>query len=143
MKNNVRIVFGLVFMSLFAGLAVAQEDRVVSSVGSIYVISAKAGGVSYVEGKVSVVRKEGKSGLLIKDDQIEVGDRVSTGPDSKAEILLNPGSYLRLGANTSFEFLTTSLDDLKLKLHGGSAVVEVLASMNSRSRSRCRTPASV
>jgi hypothetical protein len=42
---------------------------------------------------------------------------------------LNPGSYIRLAENSSFEFLTTSLDDLQLKLSDGSAMLEVMQSM--------------
>ena len=41
--------------------------------------------------------------------------------------MLNPGSFLRVGGSTSFEFVSTSLDDLKIKLLSGSAVLEVIA----------------
>jgi hypothetical protein len=40
---------------------------------------------------------------------------------------LNPGSYLRLGGNSAFEFKTTSLDNLQLKVQKGSAILEVFA----------------
>lgn len=117
---------GFAIIALAAGAAVAQGG-VSPSVADTYVISAKAGVVSYVEGPASVVRKNGKSGALVKDDVLDVGDRVTTGPAGRAEVLLNPGSYLRLDANSSFEFETTSLDDLKLRLRAGSAIFEVLA----------------
>ncbi|NNE98560.1 MAG: hypothetical protein HKN25_06020, partial [Pyrinomonadaceae bacterium] len=45
-----------------------------------------------------------------------------------AEILLNPGSYARIDQNSSFEFATTDLDDLQLKITRGSAIFEVYAS---------------
>ncbi len=119
---------------LLSSFAFSQEDKdqkdkeqMVSAVNSAYVISAKAGGVNYVEGKVSIVRKDGKSGLLLKSDTVEIGDKVTTSADGKAEILLNPGSFVRLGANTEFEFETTDLDNLKLKLKAGSAIFEVYA----------------
>jgi hypothetical protein len=92
-----------------------------------FVISAKAGGVNFVEGAVGVVRKIGTSGHLIKGESLEIGDRVSTGPDGKAEILLNPGSFLRLGGSSAFEFKTTTLEDLQLRLDRGSAILEVFA----------------
>ncbi|MEP6945134.1 MAG: FecR domain-containing protein [Acidobacteriota bacterium] len=129
-----------IFVSLFAILAFqsisAQTDRdaAVAAAGDKYVISAKAGGVNYVEGSVSVLRKDGKSGYLTRRDQIDVGDVVTTGPDSKAEILLNPGSFLRLGSNSSFEFKTTSLDDLRVRLDSGSAIFEVFASRDFKVR---------
>ncbi len=111
----------------FATFVFAQDDnRVASAAGDMYVISAKAGGVNYVEGKVAVF-KNSRSGYLVKGDKLEVGEKVSTGANGKAEILLNPGSYVRLGENTEFEFVSTTLDDVKIKLAGGSAIFEVFA----------------
>jgi len=98
-----------------------------AAAGDKYVISAKAGGVNFVEGSVAIVRKDGRSGHLLKRDNISIGDRVSTGMDGKAEILLNPGSFLRLGGNSAFEFKTTDLDDLKIQVDHGSAILEVFA----------------
>src|SRR5437763_4486365 len=112
-----------------ASICVAQSaNTVVSAIGDKYMISARAGGVNYVEGSVTVMRKTGQSGHVIKGDTLEIGDRVSTGADGKAEIMLNPGSYVRLGANSMFAFKTTSLDDLQLRLDAGSAMFEVFAS---------------
>lgn len=112
---------------LFSTFVFAQNNRKVSTTPQNYVISAKAGGVNFVEGTVTVTRATGKSGYLMKNDTLEVGDKVTTANNSKAEILLNPGSYIRLGSNSEFEFITTSLDDLKLKLTAGSAMLEVFA----------------
>lgn len=113
---------------VFANLSFAQnEDRVASAAGDLYVISAKAGGVNYVEGKVTVARTDSRSGYLVKGDRLEVGDKVTTGANGKAEILLNPGSYVRLGENTVFEFASTSLDDVKVTFTRGSAMLEVFA----------------
>lgn len=113
--------------ALFVVSGVAQRDTLSAAAGDKYVISAKAGGVNLMEGTVTVNRKEGRSGLLLKGDRLEIGDRVTTGPDARAEILLNPGSYVRLGPNSSFEFHSTSLDDLRLYVHSGSAIFEVFA----------------
>lgn len=128
MKKNLLYVFSVGLMTtLFAAFTFAQESRrTVSEISSLYVISAKAGGVNFVEGKVAVTRKVGKSGYLLKGDTLEIGDKVSTGADGKAEILLNPGSFVRLAENSSFEFASTSLEDLQLKLNGGSAMFEVI-----------------
>ncbi len=119
---------------LAATIGFSQTDRelAAAAAGDKYVISAKAGAVNFVEGSVGIVRKEGRSGLLLKRDEVQVGDRVSTGADGKAEILLNPGSYLRLGPNSSFEFATTSLDDLRIRLDSGSAIFEVFAANEFR-----------
>lgn len=104
-----------------------QNGKIKAAGGDKYVISAKAGGVNEIDGKVAVFRVNGTSGYLLKGDEINIGDHVSTGDDGKAEVLLNPGSYMRVGQGTSFEFLTTSLDDLRLKMKSGSAVFEVIA----------------
>ena len=128
MKNSIsRIVVAAITALLFVSAASAQNDAIASAAGDKYVISAKAGGVNFVEGAVGIVRKAGTSGLLLRGDRLEIGDRVSTGTNGKAEILLNPGSYLRLGGSSAFEFKTTSLDDLQIKLDSGSAIFEVFA----------------
>ena len=112
---------------LFVTAASAQDETIAAAAGDKYVISAKAGGVNFVEGPVAIVRKAGTSGQLLRGDKLEIGDRVSTGANGKAEILLNPGSYLRLGGNAAFEFKTTLLDDLQIRLDSGSAIFEVFA----------------
>src|SRR5215218_8184327 len=128
MKNHLvrYLVLGL-SLTFVCIVANAQDDTLSAAAGDRYVITAKAGGVNFVEGSVTVERKTGISGHLVKGDRLEVGDRVSTAADGKAEILLNPGSYLRLGENSAFEFKTTSLDDLQLKIQKGSVILEVFA----------------
>jgi len=115
------------FVLLFCAVGQSQNATLSAAAGDRYVISAKAGGVSFVEGTVTVARKGGRNGLLLKGDELQIGDRVATAADGRAEILLNPGSFLRLGGNSQFEFKTTSLDDLQLKLDRGSAILEVFA----------------
>ena len=134
MKQGFLRIFVLSALSLLliAASAPAQqqterEKRAVNAASSIYVISAKAGGVNFVEGKVAVARKDAKNGYLLKGDELEIGDKVSTGASGKAEILLNPGSYVRLGENSDFEFVSTSLENLKVKISRGSAIFEVIA----------------
>lgn len=132
MKKNLLAIFslGLIGLSLCAATFAQQQQRedrrTVSAASSLYVISAKAGAVNFVEGKVSVARKEGKGGFLLKTDELEIGDTVSTGANGKAEILLNPGSFVRLAENSVFEFASTSLEDLRLELKSGSAMFEVI-----------------
>jgi hypothetical protein len=119
-------IVGLLAM-LCASMAAAQDPRLSGVVSDKFVISAKAGGVNFLSGTVTVIRTDGTSGHLVAGEALEIGDRVTTGPDSMAEILLNPGSYLRVGGNTSFEFISTDLDNLKVDLNSGSAVFEVYA----------------
>lgn len=118
-------ILGLVTVSALAQNS--PDSKVVSAAGDIYVVSAKAGGIGFVEGRVSVERKKGTSGLLLKGDSLEIGDKVMTAADGKVEILLNPGSYLRLGGNSEFTFIDTELEKLKLGLTKGSGIFEVYA----------------
>ncbi len=94
-----------------AGLSLAQS-----------VISARSGLVHYVEGRV-----------LINDEPVEV--KFGTFPDVKenatlrteegrAEILLTPGVFLRVGENSSFRMITNRLIDTRVEFLSGSMVVE-------------------
>jgi len=87
-------------------------------------ISAKAGGVNAVSGQVMVKRAGQDPQLLTSQDDLASGDVVTTGYGSQAEILLNPGTYLRLAEKSEFEMVDTSLDKLRVKLNKGSAIIE-------------------
>jgi hypothetical protein len=91
-----------------------------------YLISAKAGGINLVSGNVTVERKGDERKLtLAASDDLQTGDSVTTGAGGRIEVLLNPGSYMRVDENSSFELTDASLDQLLVKLVRGSAVVEV------------------
>ena len=128
MKSRlVGIVVLLILAVLGVSVAIAQDETLRSVAGDKWVITAQAGGVNYVEGEVGIVRTLGKSGMLLKGDSVQVGDRVTTGANGRAEILLNPGSYLRIAENSAFEFKTTSLEDLQIYVERGSVMLEVFA----------------
>lgn len=91
-----------------------------------FVISARAGGVNAVTGQATM-RPHGNSEwqqLTIKED-LETGDIVRTGLDGRVEMLLNPGSYMRIGENSEFELADDSLESLEVRLIRGTAIVEV------------------
>ena len=44
--------------------------------------------------------------------------------DGRVEMLLNPGSFLRIGENSEFELANSSLDNLEVRLIRGTAIVE-------------------
>ena len=127
MKKYVRVVLVLVIGIFASAGAVAQVSTTRVSAADKYLISAKAGGVNVTEGSVRITRVDGRSEVLLRGDQIEIGDKVETGANARAEILLNPGSYLRLGGDAAFEFKSTSLDDLQINISKGSAMFEVFA----------------
>lgn len=108
-----------------------------------YVVSAKAGGVNFVSGDVSVKRQGFKViEPLTAQSNLESGDVVSTGISSRLEVLLIPGSYLRVGDNTEFEFSDSSLETLRVRLIRGSAIVEVTNNDDARSLLSVHTPQS-
>lgn len=89
-----------------------------------FTISAKAGGVNAVSGQVMLKRAGQTPQLLTSQDDLASGDVVNTGLGSQAEILLNPGTYLRLAEQSEFEMVDNSLDNLLVKLNKGSAIIE-------------------
>jgi FecR protein len=120
MKNLSRVggLFALTVVLVAASAAMGQNREK-------FGISAKAGGVNAVVGKVMVERKDTGAQLLSNQDNLVTGDTVTTSFSSHAEILLNPGTYLRVGEDTEFQFVDDSLENLRIKLMRGSVVVEV------------------
>lgn len=96
---------------LAAGMASAQS-----------VISTHSGVVQYVEGSAYLNDKpvDPKFGQFpdIKENQ-----EFRTA-DGRAEVLLTPGVFLRLGENSSIRMLSTRLVDTRVEVLSGSAIVE-------------------
>ncbi len=86
------------------------------------VISAKSGLVSYIEGKVFVNDSQVEPSLTNFPDVKEKAILRTT--EGRAEVLLSPGVFLRVGENSSFRMITNRLIDTRLELLTGSAVVE-------------------
>ncbi len=86
------------------------------------VISTHSGVVQYVEGTAYLADKqiEPKFGQFpdIKENQ---EFRTEQG---RAEILLTPGVFLRLGENSSIRMLSTRLTDTRVEVLSGSAMIE-------------------
>src|SRR5215213_2407962 len=90
-----------------------------------FVISAKAGGINAITGQADV-HPRGVSDwqqLSITAD-FDAGDRVRTSIDGRVEILLNPGSYLRVGGDSEVELSNNTLANLEVRLLRGTAIVE-------------------
>ena len=88
-------------------------------------VLTRGGWANVVEGAAQYARGPVAYSLQA-DDRLQAGDLISTGPDARIEVLLNPGYYLRLGAQTECRLLDTRVDNLKLQLHRGTAAFEVL-----------------
>jgi DUF971 family protein len=87
------------------------------------IVSAHSGLIHYVEGQASLDGKaiEQKSGVFT--DVKEKG--VLKTDDGRAEVLLTPGSFLRLAENSSVRMISTRLVDTRLEVLEGSVLVEV------------------
>lgn len=116
-SKSVSLVCAILLVGMCVVLANGQDREK-------YTISAKAGGVNAVSGNVMVKRSGQAPQLLTSQDDLESGDVVNTTPGSQAEILLNPGTYLRLAEQSEFEMVDNSLDNLLVKLIKGSAIIE-------------------
>ncbi|MBZ5622080.1 MAG: FecR domain-containing protein [Acidobacteriia bacterium] len=86
------------------------------------VISAKAGTIAKVEGKVYLGDQVVEESLTKFPDIKENG--VVRTEDGRAEVLLTPGVILHLGEKSSFRLITNRLIDTRLELLTGSAVVD-------------------
>lgn len=83
------------------------------------------GGVANViYGEVRVVDQKGTTQRLQPKQHFESGHEIQVGPDSFGELLLNPGTYLQLWANTRVRLTDLSPDNLKLEFINGSMIVE-------------------
>jgi FecR protein len=81
------------------------------------------GSINYVEGQVSI-------GTQVVDPKsvgstvLEAGQSITT-EQGKAEILLTPGAFLRIGENTSVKMISPNLTNIQVEVQRGHAIVEV------------------
>ena len=104
-----------------------------------FVISAKAGGVNSVSGRVMLRRTGQAEQLLTERDDLTSGDTVSTAAGAQIEVLLNPGTYFRMAENSEFELTDSSLSNLQLQLTKGSAIVEATGADDTQLRIKVMT----
>lgn len=86
------------------------------------VISAKAGLVQLAEGQVSIDGKPAEVSFG-KYPQIKANAVLST-DDGRAEILLSPGSFLRVAPNSSVTMVSTDLENVKVDVARGTVLLE-------------------
>jgi hypothetical protein len=88
------------------------------------VISARSGVVHFFEGSVSV---DGQplAQQLGKFKAIPEGSELRT-EQGRAEVLLTPGKFLRVGENSAIRMVASALSDTRVELLAGSAIVSSL-----------------
>jgi hypothetical protein len=111
---NRAYVFALVSMTILAAAIPAAAQPV---------ISARSGVIAYGEGAVYLGSQAWEPSSS-QFDAIKENTVVRT-EGGRVEVLLVPGSFLRLGENSSFRLITNRLIDTRLELLSGSAVLEV------------------
>ncbi|HEU4769247.1 MAG TPA: FecR domain-containing protein, partial [Pyrinomonadaceae bacterium] len=79
-----------------------------------------------VKGSAFYQRGEGKFDLE-PGLKLQEGDFIKTGVDGYAELLLQPGNYLRVGSDSEFQIVSDQNDRMRLKLNHGSLNVEILS----------------
>jgi hypothetical protein len=86
------------------------------------VISAHSGLIHFSDGAVFLddQRVEQKTG---KFGQMNNGSELRT-QDGRAEVLLTPGTFLRVGANSAIRMVSNNLDDTRVELLSGAAVLD-------------------
>lgn len=116
----------LIVTILLPVLVVSADDKKSKSNPneSLYVVSARSGVVSIIDGDVTFKRGKSDWEPLIEGDELRSGDVVRTAETGRVEILLNPGTYLRVAENSEFAFPDLATFRLTLSLLKGSAILE-------------------
>ncbi len=113
MKPFARCFTWLLALSALSGLAASAQS----------IISAHSGVLHYSEGAVYVADKQVDSKFGTFPDIKENGTlRTEQG---RAEVLLTPGTFLRVGENSEIRMVTNRLIDTRVEFVSGSAMVEV------------------
>ncbi len=111
MRKATRLLATTLALTALAALAAGQQ-----------MISAKSGMIHYVEGKVLLDNKavEPKFGVF---PQMNDESQLRT-DQGRAEVLLAPGVFLRLGEAGGVRMISNKLTDTRLEFLGGSALIE-------------------
>ena len=85
-----------------------------------------------VKGEV-IFQREGAKYPLDAGLKFEKGDFIKTSPNACAELLLQPGNYLRLGGDSEIQLINDEHDRMRLQLNRGTISVEILSRENINS----------
>jgi hypothetical protein len=91
---------------------------------------ATPGTVNYIEGQVSVNGSDLMSSRASGPAILQTGQSLTT-RDGKAEVLLSPGVFLRVGRNSEVWMVTPDSVDPRVELARGEAMVEVDQKLNN------------
>jgi len=118
MRLNGRSKRGVLLASLILPVAAWGADPQASTKGP-----GVPGTVNYVEGHVSL-GGQSLDAKSIGSSIVEAGQSIST-QSGKAEVLLMPGVFFRLGSDSSARMVSAGLTNTELQLDRGQAMLEV------------------
>jgi hypothetical protein len=97
------------------------------------VISAHSGLIHYVEGRVLL---DGKPVQVKVSTFPEIKENMELrAEDGRAEVLLNPGVFLRLSENSAIRMVSNKLSDSQVEFLAGSAMVEASSQLAQKENS--------
>jgi hypothetical protein len=83
--------------------------------------------IHYSEGRVAIDGQRVDSSTVGSYQEykfVNEGETLST-DRGRAEVLLNPGTFLRVGDNSSVRLISSQLEDTRIRLESGTAMIEV------------------
>ncbi|MGH9529877.1 MAG: FecR domain-containing protein [Terriglobales bacterium] len=110
-------------LKAFASLFLAAILSVPAFADAARANSALPGTLNYVEGQASI-GSEVLNSKAVGSSELQSGQSLTT-ENGKAEVLLTPGVFLRVGANSSVKMDSPSITDTELTVNKGHAMVEV------------------
>lgn len=127
MRPSTSALSAIVIVCLLGSVSGRQRER--PEPRGNEVVSAgfllQGGVASVVEGDVLTGLDDATLQPLKTSQQLDRGQVVQVGSSGRAEVLLNPGYYLRLSANTRAALLDLSRENLKVKIFHGSVIIEI------------------
>lgn len=93
-----------------------------------YVVSARAGTIHFTTGQV-FVDEQPLERKFTSFPMLQEGQLIRT-KNGRAEILLGPGVFLRLGPHSAVRMMKSRLEDTQVEIRQGTALVEVIEIAN-------------
>jgi hypothetical protein len=112
MHRTLRILLAVLAFLVFGALAALAQN----------VISAKSGLIHYVEGDVLLSGKKVDVKIGSYPDMADNTELRTA--EGRAEILLNPGAFLRIGENSAVRMISARLSDSRIEFLSGQALIE-------------------
>jgi hypothetical protein len=116
-------------MAFSRGVVLAVATSCLAAYGQ-FVISARSGLIHYIEGQVLLAGQPIVSASSVYPEMKE-GSELRT-EDGRAEVLLNPGVFARIGKQSAVRMWSNSLAGSRIEFVSGAAVIEPSGPLNDR-----------